>query len=84
MPSNLAAHKARDLFIFLNCRSGPHHDQESKGHEPCGSPSTAPQHLNPWPQPHKLPLALAKSNSPSNGHCHNTALAHAEPTPGPY
>ncbi|KAM1695213.1 hypothetical protein ACFXTN_026882 [Malus domestica] len=34
-----------------------------KGHELCDSPSTAPQCHNLQPQPHKLPLVLAKSNS---------------------
>ncbi|KAM1567184.1 hypothetical protein COP2_047567 [Malus domestica] len=31
-----------------------------KGHEPCDSPSTAPQRHNPRPQPHKLPLVLVE------------------------
>ncbi|KAM1137451.1 hypothetical protein ACFX2B_035040 [Malus domestica] len=34
-----------------------------KGHEPCDSPSTAPQRHNSRPQPHKLPLVLAKLSS---------------------
>ncbi|KAM1611925.1 hypothetical protein ACFX1Z_000660 [Malus domestica] len=34
-----------------------------KGHEPCDSFSTAPQRHNQRPQPHKLPLVLAKSSS---------------------
>ncbi|KAM1844974.1 hypothetical protein ACFX13_019319 [Malus domestica] len=34
-----------------------------KGHKPYDLPSTAPQCHNPRPQPHKLPLVLAKSSS---------------------
>ncbi|KAM1253847.1 hypothetical protein TB2_041816 [Malus domestica] len=34
-----------------------------KGHEPCNSPNNMAQRYNPWPQPHKLPLVLAKSSS---------------------
>ncbi|KAM1317990.1 hypothetical protein ACFX2H_003173 [Malus domestica] len=59
-----AAHETRDLFISLNRLSGPRQDQEPKGQEPCDSPSTAPQRLNPQPQPRMLPLALAKAKRP--------------------
>ncbi|KAM1397326.1 hypothetical protein ACFX2I_014922 [Malus domestica] len=84
MPSIPAAHEARNLLISLNRQPGPCQVQEPKGHEPCGSPSTTPQRLNPRPQPHKLPLALAEPSSPSSGPYHNTSLAHAKPTIGPY
>ncbi|KAM2382834.1 hypothetical protein ACFXTH_040460 [Malus domestica] len=43
MPSISTAHKAHDLLIYL------------KGYESYGSPSTAPQRLNPWPEPHRCP-----------------------------
>ncbi|KAM2431817.1 hypothetical protein ACFX1W_019086 [Malus domestica] len=83
MPSILAAHETRDLFISLNRWPGPRQDHEPKRQEPCDSPSTVPQHLNPRPQLRKLPLALAKPSGPSSGPCNNTSLAYAKPTPGP-
>ncbi|KAM2594213.1 hypothetical protein TB1_043270 [Malus domestica] len=73
MPSIPAAHEAHDLLISLSRQPGPSKVQEPKGHEPCDSPSTAPQCHNPGPQLHKLPLALAKSNSPSSGPCHDAS-----------
>ncbi|KAM2000495.1 hypothetical protein ACFX16_007791 [Malus domestica] len=82
MPSIPAAYEAHDLHISLNHRSGPRQVQEPKGHKPCGSPSTVFQYLNLRPQSRKLPLALAKPSSSSNGPCHNTSSAHAELTLG--
>ncbi|KAM1053768.1 hypothetical protein ACFX2I_001181 [Malus domestica] len=84
MPSIPAAHEAHDLQISLNRRPGLRQVQKPKRYKPCGSPSTASQCLNLRPQPHKLPLALAKPSSPSSGLCHNTSSAHAESTSGPY
>ena len=63
MPNIPAAHETRNLLISLNRQPGPSQVQEPKGHEPCGSPSTAPQCHNPRSQPHKLPLVLAKLSS---------------------
>ncbi|KAM1469437.1 hypothetical protein EV2_041226 [Malus domestica] len=83
MPSIPATHEAHDLLISSSHQPSPSKVQEPKGHEPCGSPSTAPQRHNPRPQLHKLPLALAKPNSPSSGPCHDASLAHVEPTSGP-
>ncbi|KAM1178121.1 hypothetical protein ACFX2G_017890 [Malus domestica] len=64
IPNIPATHEAHNLLIFLNHQPGPSQVQEPKGHEPCGSPSTAPQRHNPRPQPHKLPLAQAKLSLP--------------------
>ncbi|KAM1453101.1 hypothetical protein ACFXTO_002753 [Malus domestica] len=83
MPNIPATHEARDLLIFFSRQPGPSKVKEPKGHESCGSLSTTPQHHNPRPRPHKLPLALAKPNSPSSGPCHDALSTHAEPTPGP-
>ncbi|KAM1211087.1 hypothetical protein ACFX2G_002869 [Malus domestica] len=82
MPNILATHEARDLLISFSRQPGPSKVKEPKGYESCGSPSIAPQHHNPRPRPHKLPLALAKPNSPSNGPYHDASSAHAELTPG--
>ncbi|KAM2889517.1 hypothetical protein FF1_013120 [Malus domestica] len=78
MPSIPAAHEARDLLISLNRRPSPSQVQEPKGHEPCGSPSTAPMRLNLRPQPHKFPLVLAKPSNASSGPFHNTLSAYVE------
>ena len=83
MPSITAAHEALDLLISLNRQLGLRQVQGPKGYESCDYPSIAPQRLNSRPQPHKLPLTLAKPSNPSSGPCHNTSSAHAEPTPGP-
>ncbi|KAM0965821.1 hypothetical protein FF1_021774 [Malus domestica] len=63
MPSIPATYEAHDLFISFSRQFGPSKVQEPKGHESCGSPSIAPQRHNPRPQPHKLPLVLAKLSS---------------------
>ncbi|KAM1701549.1 hypothetical protein ACFXTN_024807 [Malus domestica] len=84
MPNIPAAHETRNLLISLNRQPGPSQVQEPKGHEPCGSPSTAPQRHNHRPQLHKLPLAQAKPIYPSSGPCHDISSTHAKPTPGPY
>ncbi|TQD78109.1 hypothetical protein C1H46_036339 [Malus baccata] len=83
IPSIPAAHEAHNLLISLNRQPGPSQVQEPKEHEPCGSPSTAPQRHNLRTQPHKLPLAQAKPSCPSSGPCHDISPAHAELTPGP-
>ncbi|KAM1209699.1 hypothetical protein EV1_015265 [Malus domestica] len=83
MPIIPATHEAHDLLISFSRQPSPSKVQEPKGHESCGSPSIAPQRHNPQPRPHKLPLALAKPNSPSNGPYHDASSAHAKPTPGP-
>ncbi|KAM2191801.1 hypothetical protein ACFX1Q_027557 [Malus domestica] len=83
MPNIPAARETRNLLISLNRQPGPSQVQEPKGHEPCGSPRTAPQRHNPRPQLHKLPLAQAKPIYPSSGPCHDISLTHAKPTPGP-
>ncbi|KAM1290995.1 hypothetical protein PS2_017845 [Malus domestica] len=82
-PNIPGAHQTHNLLISLNRQPGPSQVQEPKGHEPCGSPSTAPQCHNPRPQPHKLSLAQAKPSCPSSGPCHDISTAHAEPTSGP-
>ncbi|KAM2554436.1 hypothetical protein TB2_018557 [Malus domestica] len=83
MPSIPATYEAHDLLISFNRQPGPSKVQEPKGHELCGSPSTTSQRYNPRPQPYKLPLALTKPNSPSNGPCHEASSAHAELTLDP-
>ncbi|KAM2265177.1 hypothetical protein ACFXTI_041263 [Malus domestica] len=82
MPNIPTTHEAYDLLISFSRQPGPSKVKEPKGHKPCGSPSTAPQRHNPQPRPHKLPLALAKPNSPSSGFCHDASSVYAEPIPG--
>ncbi|KAM0957744.1 hypothetical protein ACFX2I_025768 [Malus domestica] len=53
---------ATSSFLSITCLARVM-SKSPKRHEPCDSPSTAPQHHNPWPQPYKLPLVLAKSSS---------------------
>ncbi|KAM0989764.1 hypothetical protein ACFX2C_008366 [Malus domestica] len=53
---------ATSSFLSITCLARVM-SKSPKGHEPCDSPSTAPQRHNLWPQPNKLPLVLAKSSS---------------------
>ncbi|KAM2059156.1 hypothetical protein ACFX16_031653 [Malus domestica] len=85
MPNIPAAHETRNLLISLNRQPGPSQVQEPKGHEPCGSPSTAPQRHNLRPLAAQAALGSSQAKLPKQWslprHILNPCRASSWPLP---